>query len=139
MTKGNATYGNQDGVIGAFDIVIRTNLNGRQAQWRVFWYHDLGPSLSFASGRINCREDVALAPDSYCGSFFVDRGDGAFPLPPDVTSPPLIYGDRVTDSNEYYGQISGYFTPRGYPRYTIGALNTARMNCYGTDNCYFPQ
>ena len=31
-TKGNAGYGNSRGAIGSFDVILRTNLNGRQPQ-----------------------------------------------------------------------------------------------------------
>jgi hypothetical protein len=34
-TKGNAAYGDLTGVIGTFDVVLRTNLNGRQGQWKL--------------------------------------------------------------------------------------------------------
>lgn len=47
-TKGNAAYGNGPTLIGSFDIVIRTNLNGRQAQWRETFIWDSGPGVSFA-------------------------------------------------------------------------------------------
>lgn len=138
-TKGNAAYGDSRGAIGSFDVILRTNLNGRQPQWRVYWYHDTGPALSFRSAYLNCRKDIANLPDTNCGVFAVDNSDAAFYLGTgNITTPPTIYGNRLVESDEYYSQVDAYFTPTGYPQYTMGRLRSANFNCYGTSNCYFP-
>lgn len=132
-TKGNAAYGNQSGVIGTFDVVLRTNLNGRQAQWRVTLIRDSGPLLQFSNVQVNCWEEINLWPDTSCGV----HGAGA----PNVQSrwdSNTIYGNRLNNSNEYYGAVNGSFTPSGYPGYTMGTLEGAYFNCYGGDNCYYP-
>lgn len=54
-TKGNAAYGDADGVIGSFDVVLRTNLNGRQPQWVGSLIKDSGPPIDFINVFINCE------------------------------------------------------------------------------------
>ncbi|MFD0207165.1 hypothetical protein ACFVG9_41060, partial [Saccharothrix carnea] len=48
-----------------------------------------------------------------------------------------LYGNRLNNSNEYYGGVNGQFTPGGYPAYAMGTLESAYFYCYGSDNCYF--
>ena len=66
-TKGNAAYGDEDGLIGNFDHIVRTNLNGRSARWNVTYYHDNGPQLYFPRADVLCWEQVQIFPDSNCG------------------------------------------------------------------------
>jgi len=138
-TKGNASYGNSNGGIGSFDVVLRTSLNGRQPQWRTMWYHDSGPALGMQNMFINCREDNT-GPDSNCGVFGADNGDGTFYVGTGHYSSPTIYGNRLNDSNDYYATVSGYFHPAGYGTFAMSALRSAQFNCYGgsTAPCYFP-
>lgn len=135
-TKGNAAYGNQDGGIGSFDVILRTNLNGRQMQWRTEFWHDSGPSLRFDNVFINCREEQ-LGPNPNCGVHAADNGDGDFSIGTGVYKSPVIYGNRLRRSDDYYATISGYFYPAGYPRYTMSALRGGQVECYGTGNCTF--
>lgn len=132
-TKGNAAYGNSQGVIGTFDVVLRTNLNGRQAQWRVTLIRDTGPGLQFSNVRVNCWEEISNWPDNNCGV----HGAGS-PYVSYRWGSGLLYGNRLNNSNEYYGAVNGSFTPNGYPQYTMGTLESRYFNCYGTGNCYFP-
>jgi len=138
-TKANASYGNSSGGIGSFDIVLRTNLNGRQMRWRTEFWHDSGPALRFENVFIYCREDNT-GPDSNCGSHGADGGDGDFYIGTGSYRSGFINGNRLNDSNDYYATISGYFFPSGYPRYIITTVRSAQVNCYGgsDDYCYFP-
>lgn len=135
-TKGNAAYGNQSGVIGSYDAVVRTNMNGRQHRWTVTLIHDSGPSLRFSYAKMRCWQDRAWMSDLHCG----DRGIGS----PSVSrynrtwTSSLIYGNYLANSDDYYAQFLTNFTRYGYPTYTAGALRTAKVNCFGNDNCYFP-
>jgi hypothetical protein len=132
-TKGNAAYGNSQGVIGTFDVVLRTNLNGRQAQWKVTLIRDSGPTLQFSNVRVNCWEEIAAWPDNSCGTHTAGS-----PFVSGRWNSGLVYGNRLANSNEYYGAINGSFTPTGRPAYTMGTLESRYFNCYGTGNCYFP-
>lgn len=50
-----------------------------------------------------------------------------------------MYGNRLSDSNDYYSTVSGYFYADGHSqRFTMSTLRSAGFNCYGNDNCYFP-
>jgi hypothetical protein len=135
-TKGNAAYGNQSGALGSYDVVIRTNLNGRQAQWRVTLIWDSGPSLDFNDTYVNCYEEINNWPDTDCGDHYIGgpvisgsswRWDSG-----------IVYGNRLNNSNEYYAAVNTYFTPSGYPTYIAAPLETQRFNCYGSSNCVFP-
>ncbi|MFI5615391.1 hypothetical protein [Amycolatopsis sp. NPDC051903] len=123
-TKGNAAYGNSSGAIGSFDVVLRTNLNGRQAQWRVTSIHDTGPSLQFSDAQVNCWEEVNLSPDNSCGVY----GAGS-PAVSARWDSGILYSNRLNHSNEYYGAVNGSFTPAGYPAYPLGTLEGAYFNC----------
>ncbi len=132
-TKGNAAYGNANGVIGTFDVVLRTNLSGRGAQWRISLIRDSGPYLQFHNVRVNCWEEINNWPDNSCGTY----GD----LYPRVTArwnSSTLYSARLVNSNEYYGAANAYFTPDGYGRYTMGALESLYFHCYAGRNCIFP-
>ncbi|MET9228508.1 hypothetical protein [Lentzea sp. NPDC003310] len=131
-TKGNAAYGNQEGVIGTFDVVLRTVLNGRQAQWRVALIRDSGPLLQFTSVQVTCWEEVNLLPDNSCGV----HGAGA-PTVQGRWDSNTLYGNKLASSNEYYGAVNGEFTPAGHPGFTMGTLEGEYFNCYGEDNCYY--
>ena len=135
--KGNALYGDSDGGIGSFDVVLRISLNGRQPQYYTKFYHDSGPALSFSGTTINCREDNT-GPDSNCGNFGAFDGSSSYNLGTGSFNSSVIYGNRLNDSNDYYSTISGYFTPSGYPRFTMASLRSPQFNCFGTGNCYFP-
>jgi hypothetical protein len=135
-TKGNAAYGNQYGVIGNYDAIIRTNLNGRQAQWRATVIWDNGPQLSFSSTQVQCVEN---------GAFPIICGNHGLPNVTLATYSPTwrydygtIYGNRLNNSNYYHGAFQTLFTPAGYPTYRAANLATLSFNCLGTGNCYFP-
>ncbi|NLU80620.1 hypothetical protein HCA58_20060 [Micromonospora sp. HNM0581] len=57
-TKGNATYGDSNGVVGSFDVIIRNSLQGRRGRWTVSLIWDYGPSLTFSDSWINCYEVI---------------------------------------------------------------------------------
>ncbi|WP_434739376.1 hypothetical protein [Micromonospora sp. SH-82] len=135
-TKGNAAYGNTSGVIGSYDVVLRTNLNGRQAQWRATLIWDSGPTLDFNDTYVNCYEERNNLPDANCGDHYVGgpvigpsgwRWDSG-----------TVYGNRLVNSNEYYADVNTLFTPSGYPTYIAAPLRSQQFNCYGTSNCVFP-
>lgn len=76
-TKGNAAFGNQNGAIGEFDIVLRTSLNGRSARWTLRLYHDAGPGLRFQDVLIRCTQ---IGSPYGCGTHRADNIDGIIVL-----------------------------------------------------------
>jgi hypothetical protein len=135
-TKGNAAYGDLTGVIGTFDVILRTNLNGRQAQWKLSLIWDSGPGLSFEDSGVSCYEEINNWPDTNCGNHFAGT--------PRISSAGwrwdsgTLYGNRLANSNEYYGAANGDFKADGYQQYFImGALESSYFYCYGSDPCRF--
>lgn len=121
-------------MIGSFDVVLRTNLNGRQPRWTLTIIRDTGPPLQFLRLQIDCRESVDVLPDNDCGS--VDLGG---PLVSGRWTSGLRYGPRLANSNEYYAVVNGEFAPEGRPAQVLGALQSKTFNCFGVrSNCYFP-
>ena len=137
--KGNAAYGNQNGVIGTFDIVIRSNLNGRQVQWRVAYIWDSGPSIKFEYPQISCWDRNPIGVWYGCGSYVVTNGSTA----PKVSSGSWRWDSRRLDSarleqdDTYHGAHDTYFAPSGYPRYAAAILNTGDFNCFSNGTCKF--
>ncbi|MBJ7325596.1 MAG: hypothetical protein JHC70_25050 [Rhodococcus sp.] len=137
-TKGNAAYGNEDGYIGSFDHIVRTNLNGRSPRWTVTYIHDDGPTLTMSRATMWCRKDV-FGFDPTCG--FNDVGSFSLSSTNRRYSSGLIQGPYLSDSAQYYGTSYGQYSPSGYDlQLYVPNLETRRFNCYGTssDICYFP-
>ena len=107
-TKGNAAYGNQNGVIGTFDVVLRTNLNGRQPRYTVKYIRDTGPTLTI-KGTVNCVKDQVF--DGTCGHYSV----GTRTVSSKYTSG-LINADRIANDkpDNYFSTITGTLTAKGY-------------------------
>jgi hypothetical protein len=55
-----------------------------------------------------------------------------------VFKSPLLYGNRLENSNKYYGQTSGRFTPSGFQTLVMSPLKSAEFECWGTGKCVFP-
>ncbi|GAA2305013.1 hypothetical protein GCM10009853_072590 [Glycomyces scopariae] len=133
-SRPDAAYGNQDGVIGTFSVNVNTNLNGRQAKWTINLAWSTGPAIAYVGMNLSCREDKNNLPDSICGSSSFKPAIG--PTAVSWTSR-TINGERLNNSNPYYAQLSGQFDAGG-SRYGMDTLRTLTFNCYGDDNCYFP-
>ncbi|MFC8411765.1 hypothetical protein [Arthrobacter sp. NPDC057259] len=134
-TKGNAAYGDQNGAIGAYDIIIRTNLNGRQANNTVTLYHDAGPALGFTEAAIECFEMRPWTTSNPCGSV---------PLPPFSISASnwryssgLKYGNYLANENPYLVEVSYSFLPAGYNLYIPPPLTNIEFSCPSSGNCSF--
>lgn len=49
-----------------------------------------------------------------------------------------LYGNKLVNAADYYGQFRTDFVPTGYPVYHAGALHGQLFNCPTTGNCRFP-
>lgn len=136
-TKGNAAYGNSSGVIGTYDVIIRTNLNGRQANHGLALIWDSGPGLDFNDVYARCREDRNNYPDANCGDHYAGGpliSAGYFRW-----NSATLYGNRLVNANPYYADVTANFIPTGYPTYIAAPLRSMKWNCpSGTANCIFP-
>lgn len=117
--KGNAAYGDQTGVIGSFDIVMRVNLNGRQPRWNVTLIHDTGPSLVFNRVLLACTQQYNIFG---CGSFAADNGDAFIILGNGRFSGPMVYGNKLVDDGRYRTLLKATFQPLGYGTFPISDL-----------------
>ena len=134
-TKGNAAYGDQNGAIGAYDIILRTNLNGRQANNTLHIYHDSGPSLGFADTWLNCFEMRPFSTSLSCGEVPL--------LPFTVTASSrhytsgLKYGNYLANANQYMTTVSYSFLPAGYNMYIPPSLYNPEFTCPTSGNCKY--
>lgn len=133
-TKGNLVYGNQTGSLGSFDVIMRTNLNGRQARWTGTFIRDTGGTVAFSSAHFACTQ--AWTFDKTCGNHNLDNGDGAFTLSNSYVGP-LVYGNKLVESDEYFGETKANFRASSI-NFVTSPLRSAQFKCYGSDNCYFP-
>lgn len=131
-TNGNAAYGNSSGVTGTFDIVLRTNLNGRSARWSVRAYHDSGPALTFSNARVTCIQ-VGFAQ---CGSHYADNGDGVFSIGTGNYRGPTIQGNYLANRATYRGVLQYSFQGTGTQPYVAAPLNGQVFDCRSTSS-YF--
>lgn len=133
-TKGNAAYGDGSGALGSYDAIIRTNLNGRQAQWDVTIIWDSGPSLAFSSTYVQCIEDSTFPV--ICGTH--DLSNYTLTSSSFRHAYPRIYGNKLNNADKYHGAFHTHFTPSGYGIYNASTLSTGRFTCpSGTGNCFF--
>lgn len=137
-TKGNGAYGNATGSIGRFDVILKTNLNGRSPRWTISFIHDEGPPLNLENPQVQCFEDVNFFPDSDCGLYPSDQNPRIGPGARRWNSQ-LLNGVPLEDENDYYGEVYARFTPDGQPPQTILPLRSANFNCpSGRARCTFP-
>lgn len=134
FTRGKGAYGNATGVIGSFDVTLRTSLSGRQPRWTLSLVRTSGPPIQFFLMHVDCWEDVSFLPDPTCGS--IDPGG---PLVASRWRSSLLFGPRLNDANEYYAVVNGEFAPEGRQIFTLGALQSLSFTCpEGDDGCTFP-
>lgn len=135
--KRNAVYGSGSKTIGQYDLVVRTYLNGRQAQWTVTRVWDSGPSLNFTDSKLTCLEKRGALSPNICGTHKLSSVTINSGVP---RTQKKIYGNYLKNSNNYYGMFRTKFTPRGYSQYTAAGFDTGTFNCYGNadDRCYVP-
>lgn len=130
-TKGNGAYGDQNGAIGSFDLILKTNLNGRQPRYNVGLLKDTGPNLSVDS-QVNCVKDQTF--DGTCGQFDVPT------VYIGTYRSGLIYGNRIADNapDNYFSTLTGNFTPDGYGTRSFATLRSQDFICpSGSGNCTF--
>jgi hypothetical protein len=135
-TKGNAAYGDQSGVIGNYDAILRTNLNGRQGQWRSTVIWDNGPALTFSSTQVQCVED-SWAP-IICGNHGLPNATVTTYSPTWRHDYGVIYGNLLNNADPYHAAFQTIFTPAGYPAYRAANLASMSFTCPSSGNCYFP-
>lgn len=139
-TKANIAFGDDEGVQGTWDLIIRNNLNGRAGRWTVTYIWDSGLSNYFIRTDLNCFEVVpGPYPDSRCGIHYAGAPLTISPTNRTASYGP-IYGTRLEDAGTYYAAMNGQNHPIGVDYVvTIPTLETKRFVCPVDDGwCYFP-
>ncbi|WP_306371617.1 hypothetical protein [Nocardiopsis sp. CC223A] len=139
-TKGNAAYGNANGVHGRFDLVIRTRMNGRSPNWSTAFIWEDGPMLSFHQARVQCREEEPLFPDTDCGMFMVDMELGEFEIFAGAANYRRDFGpirsNYLEDASLYYANVEAYVWVEGIGPMGMPTLTTRKFECpTGDGNC----
>jgi hypothetical protein len=111
-TKGNVSYGGSSGLIGAFDIIARTNFNGTQPRYRVVLIWDLGPGIIPYEWYKSCRRNIT-GPDPSCGliEFYpnnIGPGMGRY------RTDHLMNGTPLSRDDDYHDDTGGEFGASGY-------------------------
>jgi hypothetical protein len=137
-TKGNAAYGNRSGVIGNYDVAIRTNMNGRYANHGLALIWDRGPSLDFNDVYARCREDRNNLPDNNCGDHYA--GGPVISAGNFRWNSSTLFGNKLNNANPYFAEVTANFIPTGYPWYIAAPLRTLKWTCPSSLDkpCYFP-
>ncbi|OZF41791.1 hypothetical protein CH292_27455 [Rhodococcus sp. 14-2470-1a] len=143
--KFNFSWGDDEGAQGQWDYIIRTNLNGRQAQWTTTMILENGPALTFQRSEIHCREVVpGPYPDSNCGIHYAGSPFTIRDAPNQRRfSNGPIYGNRLDDAGTYFAEGRGQYSAEGF-EYALSIPTypkppeTGRFVC-PTNNgrCYF--
>lgn len=139
--KGNAAYGDQDGVIGSFDQVLRQSFSGDTPRWRGVLIWDGGPAINGNNWHIRCRKSDAFS-DSVCGDNPWDPG--TISSSSYRTWIPTSSGYRYNSeslsgsSNKYHDDFYGRFTASGESlTWSSGTLHTGRWK--GCPTCKYYQ
>lgn len=134
-TKGNAAYGDAKGAVGSYDVIIKTELNGRQANTTITTIWDSGPSLAFSSTRTQCLQHSAIPkicqnhsyPNATISTTSYKKKYGK------------VWGHLLVNAGKYNYKFLTSFTPAGRPKYTAASLSTALLTCpKGKGGCYYP-
>jgi hypothetical protein len=136
-TKGNAAWGDDEGVEGSYDAIVKTELKGRIAYSTVTLIWDTGPSLDFSETYLQCTDD---APFPYsCGTS--DLPNTRIGIANFRNTFDTVAGNRLRNADSYHSSFHTVFTPDGYGEQTTSPLSTLSWQCPPdtNDNCYFPE
>lgn len=134
-TKGNAAYGDKTGVLGSYDVIIKTELKGRRANTTISTYWDSGPALAFTNTRSQCLQHSTIPkicqnhsyPAATLSSASYKKKYGE------------VFGNGLVNAGKYNYKFMTDFTPKGKVRYTAGVLSAKLFTCpKGKGTCYYP-
>lgn len=142
--KGNGAYGDNNGVIGSFDIVYRQSLDGKYPRWRSLLDWDSGPEINPGDWTNNCRVNVSGAPDDYCGKNAVNFTtiNRAHPRAWWPSGGRYSYNEQqLAGSGKYHDDHEGEFVAFGHTQlFKAGVLHTGRWNkCNARAGCQYYQ
>ncbi|WP_454294414.1 hypothetical protein [Salana multivorans] len=133
--KQNGAWGDHTGVRGTYDVILLTNLNGRQVRYRLGFEIDSGPSIVFDT-KVNCVKNQLF--DGTCGSFYTYKSVSNW------WQGQMQYMDRIPNNrgDNYFSTVTGTIEPAGWGGGPIqlGGFTTSDFICpnNSSGNCYFP-
>ena len=131
--KGNLAYGDQNGVIGSWDNVLRVNMNGRSPRYTLYAIHDSGPTV-YLNLSLTCNE--VPWPYSQCG---YSARHPVISASSRKYNSGLIHGAPLSDATTYRATVGGDFQAAGHSQdFIIGALRSLTWKCPSSGNCTFP-
>ena len=142
--KGNAAYGDAEGVVGAFDFVVRQSFNGARPRWRTLLIWDYGPTIIPESFSVDCRVN-RVGPDGYCGINAVHFGNISSRKWRTWWPSSTGYdanGERLKGGTNYHDDAYGVFSASGHyhMRWVTGVIHTGRWHvCGGRTGCKYYQ
>ncbi|MBI0299263.1 hypothetical protein JBE04_33595 [Streptomyces sp. PRKS01-29] len=140
--KGNVAYGDQNGVIGTFDLILRQAFDGQFPRWRTALDWDSGPEVQPGEWSINCRTNISGGPDDYCGenhAYFASINLGStrtwWPSPRRYS----YNEDLLRDGRRHHDDEKGEFYVHAHEGlWKIGVLHTGRWNkCNVSERCRY--
>jgi hypothetical protein len=142
--KGNGAYGNQDGVIGAFDFVVRQSFNGPYPRWRSLLIWDYGPTVIPNTFYNACRINQT-GPDGFCGDpnpvYFGNISSSSWRSWWPSSTGYDQHGTRLRGSTNYHDDNYGSFHAAGYGlTFYASVIHTGRWNvCSSSTGCKYYQ
>jgi hypothetical protein len=144
--KGNAAYGDRNGVIGTFGLIWRQNFNGPYPRWRVTLHWHSGPRVEPQYFKAQCRRHVSGGSDAYCGSRTFYPGNISSGSPWKYSPGSSSYFQSGTQlsggsTRKYHDDLTGEFIASGHPYiFKAGTLHTGRWNrCGSSTGCKYYQ
>lgn len=140
--KGNGAYGDSQGVIGALDFIVRQSFNGPYPAWRSLLIWDYGPTITPNTFHTDCKVNIPLAPDGYCGNNPMYFGNVS-PSQPRSWWPSSTGYDqnetRLSGNTNYHDDSYGSFHASGYGQtFVASTIHTGRWNVCSS-NCRYYQ
>lgn len=139
--KGNGAYGNQNGVIGAFDFIVRQAFDGPWPRWRSLLIWDYGPAINPYNFVANCRVNVT-GPDGHCGGtdlLFSTVSSGHWRSWWPSSTGYDYNSQKLKGSTYYHDDMYGSFKATGYSlTFHASTIHTGRWR-YCSSNCTYYQ
>jgi hypothetical protein len=139
--KGNGAYGDQNGVIGAFDFIVRQAFDGPWPRWRSLLIWDYGPAINPYNFRVNCRVNVT-GPDGFCGGtdlLFSTISSGKWRSWWPSSTGYDYNSDKLKGSTKYHDDAYGSFKATGHSQtFHASTIHTGRWR-YCSSNCSYYQ
>lgn len=145
-TKLNGVYWDNDGFIGAFDIIWRQNFSGPYPHWRLTLIWDYGPEVTLNPFYAKCRRHVSGDPDRSCGEVvFEPQPISSSSYRVDLPTPYRGQSDddaeplSGSEHTKYHDDLSGSFIVAGYT-FQTGEWHTGRWHrCGELTGCRYYQ